>query len=337
MTRQTDNRAFTLLELLVAVSITLVIAGLMLGITSGMLTLWRRTQASHTQATTAKQVFDLLEQDIQSAVYRRDALHWLAADILDTTAELANHGWLAIGAGPVKPGNGGSLRPLPEPNGNGDRLIQDARFGLSGVWLRFIATNVESGGSLPTLIAYQMVRRPVTGIPVTSNTAPVRYSLYRSPISNTVTFETGYDVTSPLYRSTNNNPNAYTVNQRSVKDVVNPGHAYLLASNVVDFGCWLYVREADGSLRRIFPSDVDDKSHHAIGNSTANDSRYPEVADVMIRILTEEGAMQLEAIEAGRIPVRPPIYASDPEWWWAVVEANSKVFTRRIEVKGGAL
>jgi hypothetical protein len=56
----------------------------------------------------------------------------------------------------------------------------------------------------------------------------------------------------------------------------------------------------------------------------------------MIRSADGWGATQLEAIELGRIPSRPPAYASDAEWWWAVVEANSRVFVRRIEIKGTA-
>ena len=106
-----SSRAFTLLELLVAVTVTLVVAGLMLSVTSCVLNLWRRTQAGHTQASTAKQVLDLLEQDLQSAVYRRDARRWLAADIIDSPAGLANHGWLATAIGPMRPAGGGSLLP----------------------------------------------------------------------------------------------------------------------------------------------------------------------------------------------------------------------------------
>ena len=94
MTRTRTIRGFTLLELLVAVTITLVIAGLMLAVTSNVLNLWRRDQASHTLATTARQVFDLLEQDFQSAIYRRDTNRWLAVDLLDSPGSLANHGWL---------------------------------------------------------------------------------------------------------------------------------------------------------------------------------------------------------------------------------------------------
>lgn len=337
MKRTIASRAFTLLELLVAVTITLVLAGLMLRVTGSLLNLWRRSQAGHTQAITAKQVFDLLEQDFHSACYRRDNNRWLAADIIDSTGGLANHGWL-ISPGVMKPANGASLLPLPPPEANGSRPLASARFGLSGVWLRFVATNVESGGSLPAIVAYQMARRPVTGDPVTTNPAPVRYSLYRAAISNAETFANGYDVTSANYASTSNSPSsAGSTLYRTARNVMNPSHANLLASNVVDFGCWLYLRNPDGTLQRIYPSADGDLSHQAVGNSLALDSRYPAVVDVMVRILTEEGASLLDAIESNRLSNRPPTYGTDATWWWAVVEANSRVFVRRIEIKGTAL
>ena len=117
---------------------------------------------------------------------------------------------------------------------------------------------------------------------------------------------------------------------------MNPSHANLLGSNIVDFGCWLHVRNPDHTLRRIYPAGPGDTSHHAVGRGTADDTRYPEVADLMLRILSEEGATLLEAIETGRVP-RPPTYRTDAEWWWSVAEANSKVFTCRIKLRGGAL
>lgn len=329
-----DRKGFTLLELLVAVGITLAIAGLMLAITANILSLWRRNLAAHAQAVTAKQVLDLVEQDLQSAIHRRDGGRWLAADIIDTTAGLANHGWL-LGPGPMKPADGGSLRVLPAPDASGVAQLRDARFGLSGVWLRFIATNIESGGSLPTAVAYQLARRPVTGAPLASNAAPVRYALYRSAISNAETFANpdGYDVTAAAYGSPSNTPpGAY----RQSRNVANPSHANVLASNVVDFGCWLYVRDATGELQRIFPASAGDESHQAVGGSVSSDTRFPEVVDVLVRILSEEGAAQVEAMESGRV-VRPPAFANDAEWWWSVVEANSAVFVRRVEIKGRAL
>jgi len=329
------SSGFTLLELLVAVLITLVLAGLMLTVTTSVLNIWRRSQAAHTQAVTAKQVLDLVERDLQSALYRRDSNRWLAADIIDNAAGLTNHGWLT-GPGLMKPANGGSLRPLPLPDASGANKLSDARFALSGLWLRFVATNVESGGSLPTVIAYQVVRRPVTGNPLATNPAPVRYSLTRSAVGNDDTFANGYDVTASAYGSTNNTPSsAMSTVYRSARNVTNPSHANVLASNVVDFGCWLYVREPTGALARIYPAATGDLSHQAVGNSSATNSRFPEVADVMVRILSEEGASLVEAIETGRV-ARPPAYVTDAEWWWGVVEANSAVFIRRVEIKGVA-
>jgi hypothetical protein len=39
---------------------------------------------------------------------------------------------------------------------------------------------------------------------------------------------------------------------------MNPSHANVLASNVVDFGCWLYGRNPDGTLLRIYPAGPGD-------------------------------------------------------------------------------
>lgn len=329
------GKAFTLLELLIAVAITLLIAGLMLTVTTGVMGLWRRQQAASTQAITARQVLDQLERDLQTAVHRRDATHWLAADILDSVPALANHGWLA-GPGMMKPADGGSRRPLPDADAQGWRRLEEARFGLSGVWLRLVATNVESGGSLPAVIAWQVVRRPVTGNPVSGNPAPIRYSLYRSAVASDDTLAGGLDVTAAAYGSTSNTPSSATSTAyRQPRNVTNPSHANLIASNVVDFGCWLHARDTAGKLVRIYPGAEGDLSHHAVGQSTASDTRFPAVADVMVRILSEEGAALVEAMESGRT-TRPAEYASDAAWWWGVVEANSAVFTRRIEIKGVA-
>ncbi|MFH1499645.1 MAG: hypothetical protein ABII82_17685 [Verrucomicrobiota bacterium] len=48
----------------------------------------------------------------------------------------------------------------------------------------------------------------------------------------------------------------------------------------------------------------------------------------MIRVLTPEGIRLLEAKEAGE-PV--------PGTWWEIVEQNSQVYTRRIDIKSTAL
>lgn len=57
--------------------------------------------------------------------------------------------------------------------------------------------------------------------------------------------------------------------------------------------------------------------------SSASLNAYPVAIEVMIRVLTDEGARQIAALEAGNI-------SGD---WWAIANANSQVYTRRIEIK----
>lgn len=327
MNRTNAHRGFTLLELLVAAAITVGIATLMLSVTMSLLKLWRNTQATQTQAAAARQVFALLEQDIQAAIHRPDGSRGLAMDIIDSPAGLTNHGWLLASAR-TKPADVGSLRLWPDAAPGAERRIADARFGLSGCWLRLLTTNIEAGGTLPVVVAYQIARRPVTGDPVPANRAPLRYALYRSAVSNADTFAAGYDVAAAAYASSDNSPfSALSSAYRNARNVMNPSHANLLAPNVVDFGLWFYARDPDGALRMIFPT--------APGDLTTR--RFPEVVDVMVRVLSEEGAAMIEAIETNRVSLRPPQYPTDADWWWGTVEGHSRVFTQRIEVKAGAL
>lgn len=326
------SAAFTLLEVLVAAAITVALAGLLLAVTTTILRAWSRNQSAQRQLIAVEQVFAMLERDLQSAICRRDDGVCFAVDVIDSSGGLSNHGWL-VGPGVMKPANGGSLLALPAPDAGGFRDPARARFGLSGCWLRFCTTNVESGGGLPIVVAYQVVRRPVTGNPVPGNPAPVRYSLYRSAVSAAETFAHGYDVLAPDYASPTNNPtSAYSASYRQSRNVMNPSHANLLAANVVDFGCWLYARDAGGELVRLFPGTEGDVSHHATGTGRAAEIRFPEVVDVIVRLLGDEGVRAVAAIEEGRV-VRPSLFATDAEWWWSVVEANSTVHVRRVEIR----
>ena len=71
--------------------------------------------------------------------------------------------------------------------------------------------------------------------------------------------------------------------------------------------------------------------------TTATVNAFPEVADVMVRILTEEGAAMLDNLEHGRLAAKPQQYLTNADWWWGIVQEHSKVYVRRIEIKGGAL
>jgi prepilin-type N-terminal cleavage/methylation domain-containing protein len=332
MKQPLTTRGFTLLELLVAASITLVLAGLMLAVVTHTFSLWHRTQDSFSTAAQAGLVLDMAERDLQAATYRKDGGTWLAVDVISTPSSLGTHGWLTSTSA-MKPATNESRRLVPVTNGL-TPLISEARFGLSGAWLRFITTNIESGGSLPIAVSYQIARRPLSGAITAATQAGVRYTLFRAAVSSDNTFATGNDITAAGYASGSSAPAA----SRNAASLTNPNNTDALARNVVDFAVWLYVRDSTGGLRRIFPADNSDATHAAHDTGAAPDAnRFPDVVDVMVRILTEQGADLLAEIESNAARVtRPANYASDAEWWWGVVEANSRVYTRRVEMKGTA-
>jgi hypothetical protein len=59
---------------------------------------------------------------------------------------------------------------------------------------------------------------------------------------------------------------------------------------------------------------------------------FPDVAEVMIRVLTDEGARLLAAYEAGRL--QPPTGTPPGDYWWTLAEAHSDVAIRRITLPG---
>lgn len=324
------RRGVTLVELLVAVTITLALAALLLSVTQGTLSLWDRAQDALTADTQAKLTLDSLERDLQSALFRENGGTWLAVDVISLPGQLLGHGWRTTGT--IKPSGTESHELLPPPVDGVPSTVGRARFGLSGAWIRFLTTNVESksasnpGGSQPVAVSYQIARRPLSGSIAATNPATVRYSLFRSAVANDTTLATGLDLLAPGYgSSTSAFPGA-----RSARSMTNPNTADAIASNVVDFGVWLYVRSNSHDLERIFPTASGDTTHAA-----SNRAEFPEVIDVMLRVLTEEGAKMIESIEAGNGSIVRPLGITDAEWWWTVVEANSRLYVRRIQVRGG--
>jgi prepilin-type N-terminal cleavage/methylation domain-containing protein len=319
------ENGFTLLELLVAAAITLVLAGIMLSVAAGALVAWRRAQGMQDTAVAASLALDLLERDLQSAMVRNDTNVWLASDVINSTGQLAVHGWFVTGA--IKPAGAQSQQLLP--SGPAPQ-IEEARFGLSGCWLRFFTGKLDTNGtgrdlSAPSAVAYQILRRQIgaTG-------GEARYRLFRADVRQTAsgsgrpgTFQSGYDITLGNYATASST-------QGDAGTVLAPALADALADNVVDFGLWFYVRTSNGDLQRIYPTTNADLSWRMPQGGVV-----PQVADVMLRVLTQDGATQVNAIESGLV-ARPAIYATDADWWWAVALANSAVFTRRIELKGSA-
>ncbi|HET7535865.1 MAG TPA: type II secretion system protein [Candidatus Didemnitutus sp.] len=320
-----SRRAFTILELLVAVAITVVMAGMVLSVTTGTVALWRRTQSRLEATAQARLALDFIERDIQAAILRRDAGAWLASDILGGSPDIVAHGWFT--AGTIKPSGTESQRLVPA---DAPARIEQARFGMSGCWLRLFTTKIDDNStdrtlSAPSVVSYQIERKRVG----TDNTE-ARYRLYRSEVRQEATsggrpgsFQSGIDLTAGNYATASGTPG-------DTGTVITPASGDVLADNVVDFGVWFYVRNSGGTLQRVYPANATDFTYRS-----PNAGVIPEAADVVLRILSREGVTELNALEMGRL-TRPASYANDAEWWWGVVEAHSSVFVRRIEVKGAA-
>lgn len=334
MNSRQNQAGFTLLELLAAAAITLVLAGLMLAVATQVLATWRKAQDVATAGIQAKLALDLLQRDLQSARHRREGvgITWLAADVTADAAVLVNRGWQT--SPNMKPARAESWQLVPETPAGAEPLIGGARFGLSGVWLRGIVSNIESEGSAPVAVSYQIARRPLSGSDVSANNpAEVRYTLFRSAVSAENTFAVGYDVRAGGYGSAS--PRSATM--RAASTLTNPHTAGdALLTNAVDFGVWFYVRDdVTGALVRVFPADRNDFDY-SVGDAPApiREARFPDVADVMIRVLTDEGARLLAAVERGDAALVVPAGLSREQWWWQIVTENSRVYTRRIVLKG---
>lgn len=364
-------RGFTLIELLVAAAITALIAGFIAVIVRNVSTVWARSGNRLGADAQARFVLDQLQLDLQGALFRDDGNVWLAADVLNTTGN-AGALWQAAQRNP-KPVGGPSLDlPAARAQLRADERgrIEHARFGTAGVWLRFFTTSRSASGApasansgAPVAVGYQIVRRFAATSTTNQNTAYLLHRAEARPAATTAgasrpgVLDSGYTITSDAYAGTAANNNGATTGDPAGIRV--PGAARNLdaaiADNVIDFGVRCYVRDGavPGGLRLIFPATPAGALTNATGTSTvglqsqlppgtpptaANYNHrflFPDVVDVMVRILTDEGAALIANIERNQtppLPVPQKYNGNAQEWWWGVAQENSRVYTRRIVV-----
>ena len=344
------SRGFTLIELIVAMAITAALAATIVSVVSNITKFWSRTSGRASAEAQGRFVLDQLTLDLQSALYRDDGNTWLAVTIPPNTNQTTLGLWSNTGTtgNAIKPANAaGSLLGISTGN------LADARFGIAGAWLRFFttkrgsnpltstATTTASNTSAPVAVGYQIVRRATSS--TSPNNTDRRYLLHRaearpaalSPARNG-TLQAGFDIVSTVYQPQSGSG----VAANDPAEVKYPTLNSVIAENVIDFGVrmYVYVPDADGALQltRIFPTSASDLAHAATlppripdadGNYT---SCFPEVIDVMVRILTDEGARLLFNYETGRLTAPQGVTAQ--AYWWQLAVANSQVFTRRIVV-----
>lgn len=152
-----------------------------------------------------------------------------------------------------------------------------------------------------------------------------------------------------------------------------PDRSALIASNVIDFGVRFWKRlppavtdpaTSPSTLQLLFPANpvngrpsetnlgfavtsltpaglvalnggtgVPDSGLGAAAFTTG----FPDFVDIFVRVLTEEGARQIEAFENGNreAPSASGATATDDErkaYWWKIAEEHSEVYTERIPI-----
>ena len=339
----TRRDGFTLVELLVASAITVVLAGIMVAILAQMARTWARASGGLTATQQAEQALDLLARDLQSAVLRRDGRVWLAATVqpdqsgaVDSGGSLGTWSPAVRKPGAANPGTADSSLDLAPASGR----IEDCRFGQAGVWLRLVTdvpdrNDTISGTSAPRVVSYQIVRRAVSAVAGASQ----RYALFRSearpyaddsPARERSSWSVGFDVFAASYNgpSGGGNPGDAGTVRRPRRDL-------LLANEVIDFGVRLHRTAADGTRRTLFPTGNGNLGFAATTDTSALPPNptspvgamsygFPTEAELFVRVLTEEGARQIESLEAGRLTGTT---------WWAIAQAHSVVLTRWVALE----
>lgn len=337
--------AFTLLEVLVAVGITAVLAGFIVAVLVNVSGFWSRTSGRLSAEAQARYVLDQIALDLQGAHFRDDGNVWLAATIpanRNTSGYWDVRGALQTALKPrnTLAGGAGSLQFAATGNLHANDP-RSPRFGEAGTWLRFFTTRrganlTNATSSAPVAVGYQIVRRGTTSTPANTDR---RYLLHRVEVEPTASLNAGYNLTAPgPYAPNSNSPAAPT---RSPAEIRYPTLNSVVAENVIDLGVRLHVYAPNAStgaleLQRIFPSNDSDTAHFAtlpprVPNAAGQfvDS-FPEVVDVMVRVLTDEGARLIAGYEATPQRVFPPPGRNAQQYWWDLALAHSQVFTRRI-------
>lgn len=312
-----NRKGFTLIELMAALGVTAVIGYFFISIGTDFVIAWDHVGDSVARETEARGALDTIARDFESAFFREGDDVMFAVDVLDDDSGTK---W-----------EGGAERPISD--GFDPALHQ---YGWAGSWVRLFTAapsfNAVGYRIIRTTIKYQvgepryMLYRNVATL---KDTIEVADFALDSSATNVFDFESGMYLNSDGY-------------------VLGATRENILAVNVVDFGVRLYVYDSSGGgdpsgvdapdgLRLIFPADgssvlessVDGLTHRGTTYlGTAYENRYPDVVEVFMRVLNQNGADELLDMEE----------AGDNTRWEETVEKNSRLYRRYITVggKGGA-
>ena len=365
----TIRSGFTVLELMVPVAVTALLATALLTISSQVLETQRLASEDLETNQVAQFVLDQIQEDLQCALYQNDGNVWMAIRILDTKEN--SQSWVDVNTDAGKPLDD-SLRLIradwPEgeilPENEYDILAQApferSRFGVAGTWLRFFTQSPEFDQNVKSIgaaraVSYQIIRHSLTE----SKTSSMRYQLFRSDVSAVNIWHAGYNLhpdklkypgiqyysysSGSLDPRNPNSPRVPSAIQNPI--VVSPDYSpasFSLAANIIDFGVRAYVMERNsfgtGKLIQVFPTFNNGKPNEFLATSSVKDHTFgypyhsfPDVVDLFVRVLTNKGAKLLENYENGLFQT------TDEQNWWTIAEENSEVYVRRVKIYGSGL
>lgn len=229
--------------------------------------------------------------------------------------------------------------------------LESYRFGQGGVWLRFFTYINDTNNDATTIsalraVSYQIVRLPV----VAGSSGECRYTLFRSEVNSTNTLNNGFNLFDGVYDNPSTGAPAAVTDPGIVRrpEVTSPNRGLVIANNVIDFGVRVYTRDSSGVLNTVpaFPLATSATAYTKgfatttstsvlpntpSGGLTFSDIAYsgtttvgfPSVVEVFIRVLTDEGVMQIDNFENG---------VTSGTTWWDIALKNSKVYTCRVEI-----
>lgn len=315
------KRGFTLVEVSVSTALAML---LLIALTATVMNVsdqGRRLSDHLDRGARVRLVMDLLVSDLQSAIVRQDQNTWLAIDILDN---VGNSGAWAEASGQKPTRDSLLLDPRDPPDKNNVIWAnpEDYRFGVGGMWLRFITSAADRAVFAPNkavpgdvnAISYQLIRRAMASTGFMSDAGNASYQLFRSIVRSDQTFDEGYVV----------DAYAGAPQQGFPGEMKTPSVDSMLCDNIIDFGVIVYEINDDGRYVQGFPMRDDSLPPLQKKNQyRVPQDGVPTRIEVMVRVLSASGARELRAQEQLGVT---------PERWWEIARRHSRVYSRSMSL-----
>ncbi|CAN5915431.1 hypothetical protein BH11VER1_BH11VER1_18010 [soil metagenome] len=309
---------YTLIEVLLSTSLGVVLIFLLAQATISTAENNKRLTDELDRSARARLVLDLMTNDLQSIIQRRESKNWIALDILTNTKNSA-HWQSATGEKPTAT----SLRLHPAIDAASGMIDPaDYRFGVAGSWLRFFTTaedrSIFSNGKIVpgdvNAVAYQIIRRPPPSLASLSDDTHAGYQMHRSVVRADATFDEGYAIDAYKGPSDLGKPG----------EIKSPRLDSVVCDQVIDFGIVIYQTNEAGELVQGFPER--DTSLPPLNNPLQYRAPYDGVPirlEALIRIISLHGAHELRQREQ---------HSFSPENWWQFACKESRVYSRTLSL-----